>query len=98
MILTDEELRKHPELRVCREMEVDPAFVPCRDERCELTELHRVGAKGCKGLRRARTFKRRTECPRCQSGVTYQQQGQHEFPVCTACSWRGYRTITRESE
>jgi hypothetical protein len=41
MILTNEELRGDPDLRIAREMELDPTFVPCRDERCDRDDLHR---------------------------------------------------------
>lgn len=41
VILTDDELERDRHLRIAREMEIDPTFVPCRDERCGREDLHR---------------------------------------------------------
>jgi hypothetical protein len=88
MIFTKEELRADPDLRVIHEMEVDPDFEPCRDERCEIEDVHRAHR-----IRERSARRRRTSCPRCSGAVTYVRCGeQHERATCE-CGWQGFMTI-----
>ena len=92
MILTKDEVQNDRDVRIAREMEIDPNFEPCRDERCERLELHR--AHRIVVSRKPR----RSHCPKCQTAVEYRRRedSASEFAFCPGCQWRGYSMQVKE--
>jgi hypothetical protein len=57
----------------------DPAFVPCRDERCDVPELHAEHAVCVKRGRQIHF------CPVCGSPIV---RVPRKWTHCSKCSWR----------
>ena len=87
MILTREAILDDRDLQIAREMELDPDFEPCRDERCERVEIHRAHR-----FAPSRANRDRTECPRCAGEVLYTHSDGGRRAHCSSCSWRGHFT------
>jgi len=80
MILVDEDILNDPRFQATREMEIDPSFVPCRDESCTILSLHREHLTGERG----RKMKR---CPSC-GGKIVRSPRKRGYCCNPLCSWR----------
>jgi hypothetical protein len=58
---------------------LDEKFVPCRDDRCPIDELH---AEHSVPMRRGRQIRR---CPICNSTII---RIPRKWACCSKCSWR----------